>query len=179
LTLPAAWSKVNWVNAVPTLLPETCLWAATGVALVATWLLARQRPAAWPAGVPRPGNAACSPASLPSENSETWVPLKMEDGDRRRAARRRGNHTPVHLLIPSVATPQAAAVIDRNSGGVQIVADRSLPVGLVVQVMPCHAPDGTPWTEAVVRWCAPAGSRWQIGCKFTGEVPWGQLLLFG
>jgi hypothetical protein len=163
----------------PTLVPETCLWAATGVALVATWLLARQRPAEWPAGVPKPGSHRQPPPEPLCENSETWVPLEMEDGDRRRAARRGGNPTPVHLLIPSAAAPRSAAVIDRNSGGVQLVSDTPLPEGLVVQLRPCHAPEDTPWTEAVVRWCAPAGRRWQVGCKFTGEVPWGQLLLFG
>lgn len=159
----------------PTLLPETCLWAATGVALVATLLLARNRPPRWPVGVPRPKLQAPSDRTA----ADQWLAPEAASGERRRAARRVGNPTPVHLVVPSAAVPQPAAVIDRNSSGLQLVFDTALPPGLVIQLLPCHAPADTPWTDAVVRWCAPDAGRFLVGCKFTGDVPWGQLLLFG
>jgi len=56
---------------------------------------------------------------------------------------------------------------------------KSIPVGATIHVRTSNAPAGTPWVEAMVRWCSKVESGYQAGCQFVQIPPWNVLLLFG
>jgi hypothetical protein len=100
--------------------------------------------------------------------------------DRRRSLRRKGK--PVKALLSDPATgepPLVAWVVDRSRGGVALVVPRRLSPGAVLNILPCDAPEGLEPLRVEVRSCRRKGHRWLAGCKFTAELPWGVLLLFG
>jgi hypothetical protein len=78
-----------------------------------------------------------------------------------------------------IEAPLVCWVIDRSRGGLGMVTSEMLPVGAVVEVRAAHAPEDTPPIRVEVRSCRRRGYRWKVGCKFTAEVPWITLLLFG
>jgi hypothetical protein len=49
--------------------------------------------------------------------------------------------------------------------------------GLVVRAV--NAPEGTPWAPVEVVHCEKSGSAWALRCRFTTDLPWSVLLLFG
>jgi hypothetical protein len=100
--------------------------------------------------------------------------------ERRRALRREGN--PVELLIADDrpgTTPINGQVMDRSRGGLLIAAHHEYPVGAVLSVRTTNAPNDLPWIQVEVKHCRQQGDGWQLGCKFTHELPWGILLFFG
>jgi hypothetical protein len=144
---------------------------------------------------PRPSRDPRSDAPTPPEGTESRgqpagpAPLGGErrtglappsPRDRRRSLRRKGKPVKVLLSDPATAgTPLVGWVVDRSRGGVALVVPRPLSPGAVFNVMPCDAPEGLEPVRLEVRTCRRKGHRWLAGCKFTSELPWGVLLLFG
>jgi hypothetical protein len=120
---------------------------------------------------------AC-PAPLVREGRS--APPVTSARERRRSLRRKGK--PVKVLLSDPATgepPLVAWIVDRSRGGVALVFPRRLSPGAVLNIMPCDAPEGLEPVRIEVRSCRRKGHRWLAGCKFTSELPWGVLLLFG
>jgi hypothetical protein len=90
-------------------------------------------------------------------------------GGRRQGARRKGRPKQVWLRAGQDEA-FICWVMDRGRGGLRIVADRLVPVGTVISVLPADAPPETPRAELEVRNCRRKGRRWHLGCRFTGDI---------
>jgi hypothetical protein len=112
------------------------------------------------------------------ETSEHWEPMGPDPRGRRKAYRRSGNHTLVHLIGLS-DTPVPAWVLNRSSGGLGLALDRPVAVGRSLLVLPIEAPSGTPPVEILVRWCNRRTGGHEVGCQFTARLSPRLLLLFG
>jgi hypothetical protein len=70
-------------------------------------------------------------------------------------------------------------VLNRSSGGLGILLEEPLEVGLSLQVRPTAAAPATPWIRVRVIHCTPQRSSWCVGFQFVEKVSWGDLRLFG
>jgi hypothetical protein len=122
------------------------------------------------------------PADRTCELSGYWGPVTDEaehGGGRRRAPRRDGRFTAVLLADPDGRPPQKGYVLNRSSVGLLLTARHPVPAGATLRLRARDAPPGTPWAAAVVRWCEEGDGRFEVGCEFAEDLPWGVLLLFG
>ncbi len=100
--------------------------------------------------------------------------------DDRKQLRRDGEPTPVLLMVEGGADePIACSVADRSRGGLGIRVDRAIGAGTVIRVRPADAPEDVAWVRLEVRHCARRGRGWHLGCRFTEQLPWSVVLLFG
>jgi hypothetical protein len=59
------------------------------------------------------------------------------------------------------------------------VVHRPMGPGAVLAMRPADAPADVPWVHLEVRHCRRKGAMWYLGCKFSEELPWNVVLLFG
>ncbi len=131
-----------------------------------------------PAGGEEGGSAA--QANHPPPVSQERSQRLRKPTDRRRALRRQGK--PVRVLVSDPAggeEPLVCWVVNRSRGGLGLVAPRPLAVGSLFGVRAAHAPDDVEPSQVQVRNCRRKGRRWLVGCRFTEDLPWRILLLFG
>jgi hypothetical protein len=161
-------------------LPPAAIWTGAVTALVIGLFLAR-RWAARRTGFEwlKPRLAGVSPPGTARECSEYWEAPDRAADDRRNKYRREGPPVPVDLVGPDGRTSVRAYVLDRNSSGVRLAVQQPMATNIGVRLMPCQAPPGTPWSRAEVCWCKSEKDHSEIGCRFTDELPWNVLLLFG
>jgi hypothetical protein len=127
------------------------------------------------AGAEAPAEGEAEPPA-----TEEAAPAPAEPQEQRRWTRRRGK--PVKVLVSDPAAsegPLLCWVIDRSRGGLGLITPQPLPPGTVVTIRAIHAPEDVAPVEIEIHNCRPRGRRWQVGCQFTAELPWGVLLLFG
>jgi hypothetical protein len=100
--------------------------------------------------------------------------------DQRRHQRRSGHAKRILLRVGrSGKVPLTCWVTNRSRGGLSIVAEQPFAPLTIVEVRPGDAPDDVPWVKLEVRSCRPKADRWYLGCRFTEELPWAVVLLFG
>jgi hypothetical protein len=179
---------------------DQCLWvllALTSVVMVAVltptvigWTLrAFQDP---PESLPEVGSAAASAAAAPAsaDNPPDDRPVAQKGGlakvqpragrEKRKHPRREGAPMPVLLEGEGIEeVPIACSVVDRSRGGLGIVLDRRLEPGTLVTVRPVDAPEDVATVRVKVCTCRRRGRGWYVGCRFTEELPWSVVLLFG
>lgn len=99
--------------------------------------------------------------------------------DRRFDLRRRGNPIEVDLFDPLGKIPALLGnVVDRSRGGIALLMQQELPIGLVVNARPRTS--STNYSVPVeVRSCRRNRDGWVVGCQFQQIPPWNVLLLFG
>ncbi len=103
-----------------------------------------------------------------------------KDGTERRIHVRRGGE-PVPVWIsesPDGAAQKDALVLDRSRGGLLLRLDEPLPAGAVRYVRAHNAPEDLEWIQLEVR-SSRQRDGWLTGCKFSTELPWGVILMFG
>jgi hypothetical protein len=122
------------------------------------------------------GERSESPSAPQAGGSPPEQP--QASSDRRRHLRREGRPTRIGISN-GTGEPVPGWVLNRSRGGLGIALDRPLAVGTQVEVRPFTAPDDVPWVKVEVRSCRPKGKRWYIGCRFSTELPWSLILLFG
>jgi hypothetical protein len=105
--------------------------------------------------------------------------LPVADADRRGIIRREGNRTAVLVARKGWRSPQQALVLNRTSGGLRLAIQQDVPVGIILWLRACNAPENTPWAEVFVRWCEQSDGYFEVGCQFQGKLPWSVLLMFG
>jgi hypothetical protein len=145
--------------------------------------------------VPVVGGAACGLAFLvgrrllsPRPPEPPNDPVALFDAhflggvskDRRAAPRRKGNT--VEVRLSAAAADQEAVrgwILDRSIGGLCILVDHPVSVGLHLKVRPNQASEVTPWTDVTVRFCRQEGSQYELGCQFHRTPNWAMLLQFG
>jgi len=161
--------------------PDFLYWCGAAVALLFVLFVfaVRKRPRTSPT-YPEPNRTPqVPPTEQFRERSDYWEALSPAADDRRRQLRRDGNPTLVFLLGRDGGPPQRGCVVDRNSGGLRLVVAQPASPGTVFRVQSCNAPTGTPWVDVVVRRCMEADGRYELGCEFMANYPWGVLLTFG
>jgi hypothetical protein len=124
----------------------------------------------------------CRPARKPEgEQAERHDPFEQGAvGERRVAARRKGNHVEVLVTDAEIqGEPVLGWVVDRSLGGLCLLLSEELSEGTIVSVKPRQHPPGTPWVKVQVRKCKRDADGFEIGCQFERVPPWGVLLLFG
>jgi hypothetical protein len=100
-------------------------------------------------------------------------------GVEKRAGRRRwGNPTEVHL-ISATSDRRLGILINRSTGGLAILVDHEVPLGILLGVRSAEAPQYVPTVQVEVRYCRKAGRNFLIGCKFCREIPWNVRVWFG
>jgi hypothetical protein len=100
--------------------------------------------------------------------------------DRRRHMRRKGKPVKALLLKPTGGPERISCwVVDRSRNGLGLVIKKPLAVGTRYDIRAVHAPEDLPRITIEVRNCRPRGHVWRAGCKFTTDLPWSVLLLFG
>jgi hypothetical protein len=101
--------------------------------------------------------------------------------DKRKNQRREGQPTPIHLSTnPGQGEPIRCLVTNRSRGGLGIVVGQRFAPGTAIHVRPADAPEDVAWIRLEVRTCRrKGGDRWYIGCRFTEQVSWTTVLLFG
>jgi hypothetical protein len=130
--------------------------------------------------VPSPGVSGHGDKEAGEKRPSTPARRSAAPRDRRSSLRRGGKPVKVLLSDPeAVESPLVCWVIDRSRGGLGLVSPQLLPVGAVREIRAAHAPDDTPPIRVEVCTCRRRGHRWKAGCKFTAEIPWITLLLFG
>ncbi len=133
--------------------------------------------AAGSAGAPDPDTLDDRPVAQRGGLSKVRPRVVVE---RRKYPRRNGAPTPVLLSDGGDGdTPVLCSVINRGRGGLGIVVDRPYQAGALLSVRPVGAPADVPWVRVEVRNCRRRGLEWCVGCRFTQELPWGVVLLFG
>jgi hypothetical protein len=60
----------------------------------------------------------------------------------------------------------AGRLLNRSSGGLCVIVGVAVDPGTLMRVLPCHAPESTPWTSVEVRNCLAIGDGWRLGCRF-------------
>lgn len=101
-------------------------------------------------------------------------------GERRAAARRKGNH--VEILLSNeegTAEPTRGWVVDRSMGGLMLLLSEPADLGSILSIKPRHSPPGTPWVRVEIRTCTKSQEHYEIGCQFQRTPPWSVMLLFG
>lgn len=104
-----------------------------------------------------------------------YVPI-----DRRQSVRRTGN--PVKVLIESECvsgTTVEGWVLDRSMGGLGLLVPHEFPVGARLSVRPANGKDVFTAVEMEVKNQREKDRGTIIGCQFTKQLQWGQLLMFG
>jgi hypothetical protein len=108
-------------------------------------------------------------------------PLARHD-ERRRAIRRTGLPTPVHILewkANRKAKPAEAYVLDRSTGGLRLAMEKPSAPGTVLAARPGSATPDYEWVKLVVRNCREVGDYFELGCQFESELELSKLLMFG
>lgn len=99
--------------------------------------------------------------------------------DRRANSRRQGNEVEVQLYDPEgTVEPRSAWVVDRSLGGLCLMADVEVPVGIILNVRP-RTNQPTISVPVEVRSCRRGKDGWKVGCQFQQTPPWNVLMLFG
>jgi hypothetical protein len=107
--------------------------------------------------------------------------LFLPKGADKRIAVRRGGE-PVPVWVAESSDPKRAldgTVVDRSRGGLLLAVDEGAEVGSLRYVRAYHAPEELGWVPLEVRHCRKQNERWLLGCKFTQELPWNIILMFG
>jgi hypothetical protein len=107
--------------------------------------------------------------------------LFLPKGADKRIAVRRGGE-PVPVWVAESSDPTRAwdgKVVDRSRGGLLLAVDEGAKVGSLRYVRAYHAPEELGWVPLEVRHCRKQNERWLLGCKFTQELPWNIILMFG
>jgi hypothetical protein len=100
--------------------------------------------------------------------------------EKRTALRRGGDPVPVQITAnPDGSAPSEAMVLDRSRGGMLLAVSEETPRGAIRYVLPPHAPADLEWVGLEVRHCRFRDGKWLLGCKFTKELTWNVLLMFG
>lgn len=177
-----------------------------GVVLLVVSIVFRRTPISSQARPPRegapgkdlilPGFSTIAPRQNPTrparapENGPGQQPLVPSPGtnrpnsravvERRAVPRRKGKSVKVHVSDAGVISePRPGWVIDRSRRGLCLVVSEPVAEGTVLSVRAVDAPDTTPWAQVEVTNNRPKGNRWALGCRFTSDLPWSVLLLFG
>ena len=156
---------------------DPALWVAlgSGLTIVLCFLFLGRRPSRHPAfahTLPEPTNFG---------NWEDPPPIARHD-ERRRAIRRSGLPTPVHVVdwrANRKSKPAEAYVLDRSTGGLRLAMEKPSAVGTVLAARPGSAPPEFDWVKVVVRNCREVGDYFELGCQFESELELGKLLMFG
>lgn len=101
-------------------------------------------------------------------------------GERRAAPRRGGN--PVAVIVARMdqnADPLNGWVLNRSTGGLGILVEEPLEVGVLMQIRPANSTSTSTWVQVRVIHCTPERSSWCVGFQFTQKLSWGDLRLFG
>jgi hypothetical protein len=107
-------------------------------------------------------------------------PHPFSKRDKRAWMRREGS--PLEVQVADAVLTQApiqGRVLNRSRGGLLVSLSQPTAVGTILSVRPPHAPDEQMWIHVEVKHCKQQQDRWYLGCKFTQELPWSVLLLFG
>jgi hypothetical protein len=125
------------------------------------------------------GRQAQPPATAPSSENDWDVFIHGSSSDRRAAPRRHDNCVEVLLTSESQESPIHGWVVNRSLKGLGLTVGMPIPVGTILGIRPCNAPDSATWTQIEVRYCRPQGTEWDIGCAFLRAPTYNVLLLFG
>ncbi len=100
--------------------------------------------------------------------------------DRRHCPRRKGNRVAILIADPrNPGQPSEAWVLDRSEGGLRLVVDAPVEIGVRLNVRPAQAAAAVPWLAVETRSCHPTTGGWALGCEFVPPPPLHVLLLFG
>jgi hypothetical protein len=147
------------------------------VVLVSPTLVGRVIRAAGRRTTQRRSTAAATKEAPSGRRTQSRPPVPA---DQRRHQRRSGHAKRVLLRVGrSGREPLTCWVSNRSRGGLSLVAELPLAPLTIVEVRPSDAPDDVPWVKLEVRSCRPKADRWYLGCRFTEELPWAVVLLFG
>jgi hypothetical protein len=123
---------------------------------------------------------ADSPDALGTRPTRKQRPRPFSKREKRTWMRREGN--PLEIQVADAARTQppiTALVLNRSRGGLLLSVPHPSDRGTNLSVRPPHAPDEEAWIHVQVRYCKQKGDCWHLGCKFTQQLPWSVLLLFG
>jgi hypothetical protein len=100
--------------------------------------------------------------------------------DRRVWVRREGIALEIEVADAKLSQPPIpGTVLNRSRGGLLVAVPQPTAKGTILSVRPPHAPEEQAWIQVEVRHCKQRDDRWLLGCKFTEQLPWSVLLLFG
>jgi hypothetical protein len=136
-------------------------------------------------GSPRPVRLSAWPTPSLAEVLTAGV-ATARVGERRRAVRRTGLPTPIHIIDPTVKKkrwgkrgPTDGYILDRSSGGLRLALQKAPVVGSSFLARPSNAPDDFPWVTVIAKSCREVGDYYEVGCQFESEMELGRLLMFG
>ncbi|MCI0460170.1 MAG: PilZ domain-containing protein [Gemmataceae bacterium] len=170
----------GWNSPGTTILLAFLLLAA--LAFVALGSMAGRQPLARPKKIPSLSNLVIDANAPPGKAREVRPnPLRKKSRrERREALRRGGNPVAVRLTDSHRDTVTLEGLVqDRSRGGLLVAAPKPAAVGSLCWVRAVHAPEEGEWVPIQIRHCRQQDDRWLWGCKFTCELPWSVLLLFG
>ncbi len=115
------------------------------------------------------------------EHEEVHDPFEQGGvGERRVAARRKGNHVGILVTDPEAqGEPVFGWVVDRSLTGLCLMLSEEVAPETILSVKPRQHPPATPWVKVRVRNCKRDPDGFEIGCEFERVPAWGVLLLFG
>jgi hypothetical protein len=101
-------------------------------------------------------------------------------GERRKASRRNGSAVTVQVIEPHLSPiPIEGWVVDRSCIGICISLASLFPKGVKLKIRPVKSRQAGAWSQAVVKSCRQTGTRWLLGCQWTGDTSAYSLQLFG
>jgi hypothetical protein len=121
----------------------------------------------------KPSRQRRVPEELPEDRE-----FQATGGVEKRTGRRWGNPIEVHL-ISATSDRRHGLVINRSTGGLAILADREVPLGILLGVRSAEAPQYVLTVQVEVRFCRKAGRNFLLGCKFCREISWNVRVWFG
>jgi hypothetical protein len=173
---------MNVVDFLSQLAPEWWLLGGGLLFLAATaiWAMSRpvKKPPVAPAAVPIDDDGRERLFKEPPPVDAPPPPPGLEE--RRGRLRRKGTTVEVTLAVPGLEVqPWGGVVKDRSAGGLRVLSGRPAKPGDQLVVRANIAPEGTPWAPVEVVHCEESGTGWVLRCRFTTDLPWSVLLLFG
>jgi hypothetical protein len=149
-----------------------------------------RRPIALPQAVPAPTQQVATADQAPptggpgggrTARRRGLAPVAAQTiGNKRKHLRRKDIATPILLAKEKDGgEPITCSVVDRSRGGLGILVDQPILQGTVIRVRPVQAPEDVAWVRLEVRHCGRRGAGWFLGCRFTEQLPWTVILLFG
>ncbi len=70
-------------------------------------------------------------------------------------------------------------VLDRSLGGLGLLLNEQVHVGLRLRLRPTTAEPESPWVQVDIRYCRPRGDKWRAGCQFVEVSSWDVMNMFG
>lgn len=171
-------------NLTGAIVPLMLVLAVIGIAFVnvGTATLARKRKPSPVVDTPTAGfgsKATPKPKSLADIMLPAPLLFRENDNEKRSSPRRGNNPIPIIVSVAGSPVPVEGIVLDRSRGGLRLSLPKSVRVGDALTIRPREAPEDVAWFPVEVRHAQMKEGQWVVGCEFTRELAWAEVLIFG